>query len=342
MNIFHFLKNKHHAKKVLSDFKSEIACGFYVFFEKNKKIELLKESKNKEPFFKKMFRIFYIKGTGKHTSFAYNEGTEKTLLICNDFVIAKFKNGSVNHVLDVAQRLKLYCDYLPIQCCKYYEFNFDKRIFKMEKIDGTSFLDSRHALELADLFLRNGLSKENKYVIHNNCGIAYIQHGDPGLNNVIYRNGNEPVFIDNDNLGFYPALYDCFVLITYMDDSFSLLKKFYSQNLEKLKLKFASFGITFSDSAFDYYLSLFVYFRFLAYDDETRFREHRCFSFLKNEQSKDVYPITSMIYNKLINKNCLPEYDAFFNFLHLIQESDKKTINSICESKMSIIDFSNI
>lgn len=340
MSIFSFFRDKRYVKKNLSNFKNEIASGYYVFWGKKRKIELSKSHKKQKHFLKKMFRIFHFKGNGNQTSFTFSEGTEKILLICDNYVVAKFKNCSCEHVLGVAQRLKLYSNYLPIDCCKYLEFDVNNKIFKMERITGVTFSDSNHAFDLAKMFLDRGLSRENRNIIHKNGVISYIQHGDPGLGNIIYKNKDKPFFIDNDNIGFYPALYDCFVIITYMDDGFSSLKSFYDDNIDCLKSKFDLFRIVFDKKIFDYYLSLFVYFRFKAYDDATRYHKHRCFSFLDDSRSKDIYPITDMVFKKLMNKISLPDYEDLYNFLSLKQSEDidsNETVKNLNNSQGVII-----
>jgi len=88
----------------------------------------------------------------------------------------------------------------------------------MDKVQGISYNDLLHDKLIIKKLLE--LQVASSTIINPNGEVLFLQHGDANRANIIWVD-NEPIFIDLDNIGYYPPLLD---IIHYCCSVYDLLE----------------------------------------------------------------------------------------------------------------------
>lgn len=90
-----------------------------------------------------------------------------------------------------------------------------------------------------------------------NSTLFYLQHGDAWYSNIIWQNDDEFTYIDLDQLGYWPAIYDIIYGLTvkFKEKAFSIIEYDLYKEIEIL---FNHFNISFSIDVLDCYYVEFL------------------------------------------------------------------------------------
>ena len=105
----------------------------------------------------------------------------------------------------------------------------------MERACGTQFFDRQH-IDTVAAFLCEYAGKAPAII--NNDDYLYLQHGDMKAGNIIWTEDTNYVFIDLDNIGYYPVLYDVLHLCYSLRMSLCEITEGLKANSESIKVMF--------------------------------------------------------------------------------------------------------
>ena len=195
--IFRNKKFIFHIKKKLGPYLSK---GKYIINFKDHKLE---KNDKKVNFYKRFFYCFDNKFNGSEEYLTFVSGTTKRVFYYKDKVFLFYKLNFPNR-----NQIKIFLQ-------NYKDFNYkkpkiieiDKRCHLMvcERIKGKQYYDKKHNERIQRFLFSNcGKAFVNKL---DNSNTTFLSYGDAKPENIIWV-GNEAYFVDLDDIGYRPFLFD--------------------------------------------------------------------------------------------------------------------------------------
>lgn len=292
-------------KKLLSYFQNYIAKGMYLYCGDDRL----------EPYntfsLTNFHRVFRIKGCGTINNFSLKKGSEKAVMVTQDLTYAKYF-GDCLYARIINKRIVNYINQLKFPHTQIIKINPDGAIIS-NTVHGTIYNDHEHSLLLIDHLIKYALSEDEVIIYSPTKTILYVQHGDIGFSNIIWEDNNSPIAIDNELVDYFPAFYDLFLFVSRITNTVDDFSNIYHKYFNKFEKWFNNYNIVFNWDVYDYYISLFVFFRYKAYTSHTK--QHRPFVFLTDASVQYKLPKTHQIYKQLINNEPIKQYEALCTFL---------------------------
>lgn len=144
----------------------------------------------------------------------YNYGCGKIVILTEDKAYGFFKSEKAfYHAKDNYNRYSNDFNYSFART----GFDDNKKVVIMDRIIGTVHNDEYFDRAIIKKLLENAIN--SKVCTGLNGEAKYVQHGDAARLNVIWNDEEDPVFIDLDNIGYYPPLLDVFHYLCMADYS---------------------------------------------------------------------------------------------------------------------------
>ena len=106
----------------------------------------------------------------------------------------------------------------------------------MKRINGAKYKDVQHMSIVIDFLFE--YAKQALLFSKDNDEYLYFQHGDMKVDNIIWIDDTNYVFIDLDNMGYHPLLYDVLHLCYSLNLTLSNISEILEANSKKIQKNF--------------------------------------------------------------------------------------------------------
>lgn len=182
----------------------------------------------------------------KQHSVQYDSGEGKDIILLEDYAIGFYYE---QRIYERAKRFYEEFKYkAALPFADIVSFCDTDRSVIMERINGIQYYDKEHICLVIDYLCRYAQTAPS---IFKDNGWRYLQHGDMQARNIIWTDDTDYVFIDLDNLGYHPLMYDVLHLCFSVNMSLRAITETIESNSEIIKVIFDRFGIDFNNNYLD-------------------------------------------------------------------------------------------
>jgi hypothetical protein len=230
---------------------------------------------------------FIFRGGGEFSIIEYGAGLWKAVLLINDMAYGCFctPHGPQGYA-KAKKNYEMYGQLLNYPCVTHVSFDDRLLCESMSRMNGVTYHDAYHDGVVIRALLTWAASAERKKDAAGNT--LFLQHGDAWRDNVIWTDESHFVFIDLDDIGYYPPLFDVFRYLRGSGYDMEGVTRLLHENAELLDEVCIKAGIDITDNPLDTLFSGYVMY-FL--NRSTHFTK---FAFLTCENTQP-YPKTNQL-----------------------------------------------
>lgn len=186
---------------------------------------------------------------------------------------------------------ELNCSAFNYPCVTNMSFDDRRQCVKMSRVYGVTYRERYHDGIVIRQLLYLALTAASKQDAEGN--LLYLQHGDANRTNIIWRNMDDFVFIDLDNISYYPPLLDVFHYLCMAGYDLAGIVNLLKENWSLMEQVCIKVGVDCTDNPLD-----ILFFRYVTHYLKNVGGCYEDFQFLTCENTQD-YPETNQILRQI-------------------------------------------